>query len=566
MCGIVGVINPFLSSDRKVFEQLLTVDVLRGDHSTGVYNVHSRGSRSLYHKEALPGGTFVDSEAATLSASILTNASDAWVGHNRFATQGAINKDNAHPFAHGDIVLVHNGTLNDESYLPRSFATDSEGIAYALSQAKDAKDVLESLDGAFTLVWADLARKTLNLARNNKRPMYLAKNKHRNTYYFASEKLMLEWILSRNNINHEEVKALPVGKMLSFDMTMPSALKFEETTFTPKVDTIRSFYSGFSGSGWSGASSALGAGRYEFRASDILNGQAKGRYGFTPIVADIQGSSMTSAAPLVWAGHLDEDDRWAESPASIRLYSHFYDRAIRELQDLIPDRSRFTTRTARDLCRAVSYIEFELQGKNGEMSDFTIDNYPECLTDGKSRVLTRLVQTYGTERAFYIDLFKLWNVTRGTESDREKYLNSKTGGTGMAIVSIIAQDLEVIPYGANAARKYYSAVSVKGDAEDTAASLAQLGAMYEKIKKAEAEEDAAKKQSGTTPNKGTSKGKTSTTSLRLVDTRRGATGTSTTSRFKTCEMCGCASTHIVLNQRYSMKVCQTCDDTLRGLN
>lgn len=565
MCGIVGVINPFSTVDKKVFEQLLTVDVLRGDHSTGVYNIHTSGSRSTYHKKPMPGNVFLASEERTLNTSVINSMSDAWVGHNRFATQGAINEDNAHPFAHGDIVLVHNGTLNDESYLPRSFATDSEGIAYALSQAKDAKDVLESLDGAFTLVWADLGKRTLNLARNNKRPMYLAKNKHRGSYYFASEKLMLEWILHRNNITVDEIVSLPVGKVYSFDMSRPSALKMEVTDFTPKPEPARyiSYYSGWQqGSGSSSASSLVA---YSFKESEFLNGKAKGRYGFTPVAYEVQGStSLNSSPPIVWMGHLDEDDKWAYDPAAVRMYPHLYDKVLSELHKFIPNRARFGTRTLRDFGAAVNYVEFQLAAKAAEIMDLPVSNYPACLSDGAARVKTRLIQTYGTERAFYVDLFKLWGISREAEKRSSEYSRGKdlldaTDGTGMAIISVIAQDVELIPYGDDRSSRYYAAKAVLCDALSDQESLAALQSMYDKIEK---EKREAKKSQGTSPNKGNST--TTGTNLQLVSTNRGGTGgnSRTTSRFKTCDMCKCATTNIVLNQQYALNVCQTCDDVL----
>src|SRR3546814_11475199 len=57
-------------------------------------------------------------------------------GHNRAATKGAVNQENAHPFNHGDIVGCHNGTLYNVTNLDdhKDFKVDSENIFYDMSR------------------------------------------------------------------------------------------------------------------------------------------------------------------------------------------------------------------------------------------------------------------------------------------------------------------------------------------------------------------------------------------------------------------------------------------------
>src|SRR3546814_19849994 len=59
-------------------------------------------------------------------------------GHNRAATKGAVNQENAHPFNHGDIVGCHNGTLYNVTNLdaPKDLKVVSENIFYDMKSAK----------------------------------------------------------------------------------------------------------------------------------------------------------------------------------------------------------------------------------------------------------------------------------------------------------------------------------------------------------------------------------------------------------------------------------------------
>jgi predicted glutamine amidotransferase len=134
------------------------------------------------------------------------------VGHNRFATTGSINDTNAHPFSHGDITLFHNGTLNSHNLLNKeNYTVDSEAITANFSKSLNIKESLESLKGAYSLVWYDDALQTLNFARNKERPMYFATIKGSKSTFFASEKGMLEWLLIRNDIDYESITSTKEG-------------------------------------------------------------------------------------------------------------------------------------------------------------------------------------------------------------------------------------------------------------------------------------------------------------------------------------------------------------------
>ena len=125
------------------------------------------------------------------------------IGHNRYATQGAINGVNAHPFKHGDITGVHNGTLRQQSLLPESntFQVDSENLVYSINKI-GSESTYSKLNGAAALVWWNSKEETLHFLRNSERPFSYCYSKDNKTIFWASETWMLEGILGRNKIKH----------------------------------------------------------------------------------------------------------------------------------------------------------------------------------------------------------------------------------------------------------------------------------------------------------------------------------------------------------------------------
>lgn len=179
MCGLVGYVitkEGTFKYDRekyvRFFRKGLYLDTLRGYDSTGVAKVPAKAGVAEVYKKAVPGYDFLDLRSANR---FLTDASDcvAVMGHNRAATKGGVNSNNAHPFEHGSVTMMHNGTLTSMYGLQGKFDVDSEAICYTLSVVegdKATKKLLEDLTGAFALVWHDSRDNSLNFARNEERP------------------------------------------------------------------------------------------------------------------------------------------------------------------------------------------------------------------------------------------------------------------------------------------------------------------------------------------------------------------------------------------------------------
>jgi len=78
----------------------------------------------------------------------------AWfiAGHTRFATRGAVNRRNSHPFRYGRIIGSHNGICD----APQKFKVDSEYLFYAINKARgDYQKGLETIGGYWGLSWYD---------------------------------------------------------------------------------------------------------------------------------------------------------------------------------------------------------------------------------------------------------------------------------------------------------------------------------------------------------------------------------------------------------------------------
>ena len=211
MCGIVGVIGKIGKTERDVFRQLLIVDSLRGADSTGFVSV--KGNRSDVFKRA--GDPYFVMESNRFDKTLLTPA-NVLIGHNRFATVGAVNSANAHPFDFEDVVGVHNGTLRNKYALPDSqnFTVDSENLYHAINK-EGVEATIPKVQGAWSLVWWNKKQKTVNFLRNDERPMCFCISKDKKTLFFASEVGMLSWILFRNRVEHEPIVLTAVDHLYS---------------------------------------------------------------------------------------------------------------------------------------------------------------------------------------------------------------------------------------------------------------------------------------------------------------------------------------------------------------
>lgn len=242
MCGHVGYVTAakgFCEWDKsldKFIQQGLYLDVFRGKDATGLAFLSSTVGRPEIIKKPMPAYDFL--ELSSVRDIFKTKMQPIWaIGHNRAATVGEKTAENAHPFQYGSVILAHNGTLpygsKGKLVTPNKYKVDSMAIADAMSMYP-AKDVLEDIDGAFALVWHDAFDNTINFARNEERPFYIATSSDDKAIAWASDRAMLAFLCNYNGMLVKDGKLieLPVGVHMSIDYS-ELKLSVKEEKFTP---------------------------------------------------------------------------------------------------------------------------------------------------------------------------------------------------------------------------------------------------------------------------------------------------------------------------------------------
>ncbi|MCD2315912.1 glutamine--fructose-6-phosphate transaminase (isomerizing) [Sphingomonas sp. IC-11] len=158
MCGIVGILGSEPVADR-LLDGLKRLEY-RGYDSAGICTIHD----DQFDRRRAPG------KLKNLAQRLMEDPLPGFAGvaHTRWATHGAPTEDNAHPHIVGDVVIVHNGII--ENFKPlrdeliaqgREFRsqTDTEVVAHLIAREIEGgaepraalAAVLPMLHGAFAL-------------------------------------------------------------------------------------------------------------------------------------------------------------------------------------------------------------------------------------------------------------------------------------------------------------------------------------------------------------------------------------------------------------------------------
>ena len=158
MCGIVGILGKEPVANHIV-EALKRLEY-RGYDSAGVATLEDGG----IGRRRAPGK--LRNLEDRLAAEPLLGT--AGIGHTRWATHGAATETNAHPHMAGDVVIVHNGIIENFRALKDELAaegsvfqtqTDTEVVAHLIARERKngkspreaVRGVLSRLEGAFAL-------------------------------------------------------------------------------------------------------------------------------------------------------------------------------------------------------------------------------------------------------------------------------------------------------------------------------------------------------------------------------------------------------------------------------
>lgn len=240
MCGLVGVIGNINKWDRVAFHWLLHLDVIRGEDSTGVCAVHRDNTTHVYKELGRPENLY-DLFPEQFKGDVYQEHNvKCLMGHNRHATQGAVNAENAHPFEFDRIIGAHNGTVWQWSMRDLSGYTehdiDSKIIFQHINDSGSIQEVWDVADGAMALTWWDKQEKALNIVRNKERPLHYCVSKDRKTLYWASKPWMLEAALGHCRIKHDKIESFDTDKLHEITFSKQGDLHCEEIALDPFVD------------------------------------------------------------------------------------------------------------------------------------------------------------------------------------------------------------------------------------------------------------------------------------------------------------------------------------------
>ncbi len=163
-CGVFGIYDPEGGCARTAYYGLYALQH-RGQEACGIAAINDR-EQSFYKDVGLVSEVFSREILDRLNGTIA-------VGHVRYATTGAGERENAQPltirYVKGTLAVVHNGNLADVDQIRRKFeyqgaifhtSSDSELIAYAIAQARlhcgsveeAVRRATQDLRGAYSLL------------------------------------------------------------------------------------------------------------------------------------------------------------------------------------------------------------------------------------------------------------------------------------------------------------------------------------------------------------------------------------------------------------------------------
>jgi len=211
MCGLVGFfgrpqkVRNYSVDKRGFISQGLYLSALRGQDATGMAFIRDLHQSPLIYKRPLPAADFLQLK---MTDKILADADDCVgiLGHTRSATKGWVSEDNAHPFQHKHITLIHNGHITNHKQVGGKDFDHEVDSAFVAAGLADVGEIptLEKLIGDYALVWHNAQDGTINIARNAGRTLFWINVPKWEGVAFCSEQEMLGMLLSRNNVTSKD--------------------------------------------------------------------------------------------------------------------------------------------------------------------------------------------------------------------------------------------------------------------------------------------------------------------------------------------------------------------------
>ena len=235
MCGIVGILGTKPVA-LDIVEALRRLEY-RGYDSAGVATIEAG---SIERRRA--PGKLRNLEDRLREQPLSGNSG---IGHTRWATHGVPNETNAHPHISGDVVIVHNGIIEnfyelkielESKGVKFATQTDTEVVAHLLAEQRSkgikpveaVKNVLGRLRGAFALAIMFKSENDLMIGARNGPPLAIGHGDGQ--MYLGSDAIALspftnkityiedgDWaVLTRNSYEIFDANNNPVKRPMSF--------------------------------------------------------------------------------------------------------------------------------------------------------------------------------------------------------------------------------------------------------------------------------------------------------------------------------------------------------------
>ena len=204
MCGIYGFVGNWDKGRKVALAKLMGLETMvRGKDSTGVFCAAKEDYFS--YKWAVPANKFFTGKNLTKIAKIIEK-STVFIGHNRMASIGQVNNENAHPFMSNRYALVHNGTYQkaveeaDKKGLHREGTTDSEAILANIEN--EGLGYLKTIYNS-AIVLYDMEEDCLYMMRSGN-PLWVFR-KDKRSFFFCSTKTIGNEVASNFGIEPSKV-------------------------------------------------------------------------------------------------------------------------------------------------------------------------------------------------------------------------------------------------------------------------------------------------------------------------------------------------------------------------
>lgn len=207
MCGLVGVAGVIEKKHSDAFNNMLLFNIPRGRDSTGVWSIDRDINRKVKDEYLIkaPVHALDLQEYKGYDRVIGSTNKHCLIGHGRAATVGKINRANAHPFSFDNVAGAHNGTIPtyqmSKLEAHDKFGTDSEALYYNINKFGVEATIQALTGGAWALTWYDKTDHSINLLRNDQRPLFFAVVNDGKTLFWGSEDDIVHAACGRNGID-----------------------------------------------------------------------------------------------------------------------------------------------------------------------------------------------------------------------------------------------------------------------------------------------------------------------------------------------------------------------------